>query len=339
MMNPLHVPPYNLKNLYHSALLYGRQKRVRISWLTRLLGWFLGKYQVKVQNTFISVHSALLKAKAVLLFGIGLFCISLTLCGCDVSSEKSFNFSTRRGEYISRMHDDHLEIAPLEKRELSVYPWENKYVGNFPKITKEYFRCKGECLNPNKPIMQTGGTIYVADCEGIRQHSLPLRNHKEFIYPVLIQLLNYIQAKTEKQVIITSGYRCPCHNRYVDPSPKNQYSKHMIGAEVDFYVRGMENAPEKIIDLLQAYFQENPTYQGLAEYCEFQRWEKSECDVSTRPWYNKEVFIKLYKANEGRNFDNAHSHPYIAIQVRYDRDRKERVLYSWEQAFNNYWRY
>lgn len=302
-MNPFHVPPYSLKNLYHSAFLYGRQKP---------------------------------GGNLILLLLISL------LLGCDgwpPYSEKTINPSTRRSEYISRMHDEHLEIPPLEKKESAIYPWGRKFVGNFPKITKEYFRCKGACSNPNKLIDVPGGSIYVSDCEGIRQHSLPLRDQREFIYPILIQLLNYVQAKTEKQVIITSGHRCSCHNRYIDPSPKNQFSKHMIGAEVDFYVKGIEKDPEKIVTLLQTYYQENPIYQGLTEYREFQRWEKSGSDVSTQPWYNKEVFIKLYKTNEGRNEDNAHPHPYIAIQVRYDQGRKERVLYSWEQAFRNYWRF
>lgn len=270
---------------------------------------------------------------------IFLLCIAFILNGCDVSQEDSSKLTTRRGEYIGRMHDEFLEITPLEKREFQSYPWAKKHIGNFSKITKEHFRCKGECLNPNIPISQPGGTIYICDCEGIRQHSLPVRNQREFIYPILIQLLNYVQTKTEKQVVITSGHRCPCHNRYVDPSPKNQYSKHMMGAEVDFYVRGMENSPEKIIALLQAYFKENASYEGLAEYREFQRWEKSDCDVSTQPWYNKEVFIKLYRANEGRNCDNGHAYPYIALQVRHDRELNARVAYSWEQAFNNYWRY
>jgi hypothetical protein len=311
-MNPLHIPPYNLKNLYHNAVLHGRQKQTQNSWIRSVLNspfW-----------TFLC-------------------CIALVLSGCDISLEKSPTLSTRRGEYISRMHDEHLEIPSLEKKEPNSYPWERKLVGNFPKITKEHFRCKGKCLNPNKPIPQPGGPIYITDCEGITQHSLPVRNQKEFIFPILIELLNYVQAKTEKQVIITSGHRCQCHNRYVDSSQKNEFSKHMTGAEVDFYVQGMENSPEKVVYLLQAYFQENQHYQGLAEYREFQRWEKTDCDITTAPWYNKEVFIKLCKSHEGRNFDNAHPHPYIVLQVRYDRDRKERVMYSWEEAFHNYWRY
>ncbi|MGZ3632993.1 MAG: D-Ala-D-Ala carboxypeptidase family metallohydrolase [Parachlamydiaceae bacterium] len=247
--------------------------------------------------------------------------------------------SIRRGEYISRMHDEKVIIPSQEKKEIRPYPWKCLTIGNYPKITKEHFRCKGCDRNPDKYIEQGNGVVLVKDCGGIEQHSLPLRENKEFIYPILIHLLNYVQLKLEKPVVITSGHRCPDHNRYNDPLPKSQFSKHMVGGEVSFYVRGLEEEPEKVIALLQEYFQENEEYQGQLEYLSFKRWERSNTDVSTQPWYNKEIFIKLYKAIEGRNFDNSHSYPYIAIQVRYDRALKENVSYSWDKAFRTYWRW
>jgi hypothetical protein len=51
------------------------------------------------------------------------------------------------------------------------------------------------------------------------------------------------------------------------------------------------------------------------------------------------VFVKIYRENEGRNFDNQHAYPYISIQVRYDREKKQRVLYSWDLATHNYLRW
>lgn len=187
-------------------------------------------------------------------------------------------------------------------------------------------------------ITQDGSPLHISDCGGIGDHSLPLRNDKEFIYPILINLLNYVQLKTNHQVIITSGHCCPEHNRYNDPSPKEQYSKHLLGAEVSFYVQELQTKPDSIIKILQEYFHENPIYQGLPEYQEFKRWEKGGGNCSTLPWYNKEIFIKLYRANEGRSFDNRHLYPYISVQVRYDRILKEPVAYSWDKAFRNYWR-
>lgn len=246
--------------------------------------------------------------------------------------------ANQRGEYIERLHDEFLEIPTFEKTSLPRYPWSQTTVGKYPKINKEYFRCKGNHNNLVKVITQDGSPLHISDCGGIEDHSLPLRNEKEFIYPILINLLNYVQLKTNHQVIITSGHRCPDHNRYNDPSPSEQYSKHLIGAEVSFYVQDMQAKPESIIKILQEYFLENPIYQELPEYQEFKRWEKKGGTSSTLPWYNKEVFIKLYKANEGRSFDNRHTYPYISIQVRYDRDLKERVAYSWDKAFRNYWR-
>lgn len=255
------------------------------------------------------------------------------------SPASSAPLSTHRGEYISRLHDEHLEIPPLKKSGFPIYPWKQKFIGNFPQITKEYFRCKGKNSNSDQLIEQAGGPFYLSDCGGIEQHSLPIRNDREFIYPILIELLNYVQAKTEKRVIITSGHRCPTHNRYNDPLPKSQYSKHMLGAEVSFYVQGMETQAESIIAVLQSYYNEMASYKELPDFLEFKRWEKKDCDVSTAPWYNKEIFIKLYQSHEGRDLDNDHPFPYIAVQVRYDQTRKERVSYSWEQAFHNYWRW
>ena len=63
----------------------------------------------------------------------------------------------------------------------------------------------------------------------------------------------------------------------------------------------------------------------------FQRFSK-KTNIATPPWYNKEIFIKLFKSNEGRDYDNRHPFPYIAVQVRYDREKNERVVFSPEQA-------
>ena len=48
--------------------------------------------------------------------------------------------------------------------------------------------------------------------------------------------------------------------------------------------------------------------------------------LAIEPWQNKEILIKLYQKDEGRDLDNRHPHPYISIQVRYDRDRGEPVV-------------
>lgn len=264
------------------------------------------------------------------------------LMGCSSSDQ---NQSTRmrtdnqKGEYIYRIHDEYLfKIPPLEKGSKELYPWEKELEGRL-LITKDYFRCKGSNLNPYRTVVQEKGEITrYYDCGGCEKHSLPLCDQKEFIYPILIDLMNYLQTKTEKKVVITCGHVCPEHNSYSDPSISNQYSKHMIGAEVSFYIQGLENHPETVVALLQEYYKTKEKYQKQKEYTEFKRYEKKDTNVSTLPWYNKEIFIKLFKKSEGRNFDNRHPYPYISVQVRYDFDKQESVTYSWEKANRNYLR-
>lgn len=272
-----------------------------------------------------------------------LFLFSQLCAACSQTDDSFLNSSNQRfqkGEYIYRKHDESFfSLAPQTSHAPTPYPWEQSRVGSQFKITKEFFRCKGSTLNPPRSVKEKEETVHYFDCGGIEKHSLPLRDKKEFIYPILIELLNNIQAKTNKRVVITSGHRCPDHNAYVDSSESNRYSKHMIGAEVSFYVQGLEDRPDIIIKLIQDYFKETPKYQGQKEFTEFERYAKGDSGASTQPWYNKEIFIKLFHRKEGRNFDNRHPYPYICLQVRYDYDTQEKVIYTWDKATHNYLRY
>lgn len=264
--------------------------------------------------------------------------IGSCLSGCSNSSSKPV--TSPRGEYIFRHHDESfVQVAPMEPVKRNAYPWEEGGQSRFPKITKDYFRCQGSSLNPVNLVQRGKETVPYYDCGGAQKHSLPLRDQKEFIYPILIDLLNYIQTKTGKKVVITCGHCCPDHNTYINPSPSNLSSKHMIGAEVDFYVQGMEQQPEEIVSLILGYYQQEPKYKGLNAFEEFKRCEKGEKNQYVLPWINKEIFVKLLRKEECRDFDNRHPHPYISIQVRYDWDKKENVSYSWDKAFRNYQRW
>jgi hypothetical protein len=261
------------------------------------------------------------------------------LTGCSNSSS-SLPAHPSKGEYIFRRHDENfVQVEPMVPLKRSAYPWEEDKQGNYPKITKDFFRCRGSSLNPVHFVHKEKDTLRFYDCGGPQKHSLPLRDQKEFIYPILLDLLNDIQHKTGKRVVVTCGHCCPAHNAYLDPSPANQASKHMLGAEVDFYVQGMEQQPEQIIDLIFAYYREQAKYQGLKEFEEFKRYEKEEKNLKILPWYNKEIVIKLFGKNEGRDFDNRHPYSYICIQVRYDWDQEEWVTYSWDKVFRNFHRW
>ena len=269
------------------------------------------------------------------------FLIMIAFCSCSSSDELSQTARLRnqKGEYIYRKQNESFFATPApEPLPSKNYPWD-KNGGSYPKITKEYFRCKGSPRNPCHIVQQGGETKRLYDCGGAEKHSLPLRDGKEFVYPILLELVNEIQTKTGKRVIITCGHRCPDHNTYADSTTENQYSKHMIGAEVSFYVIGMEDQPETIVKIIQNFYKENPRYKGQKDFEEFKRYEKDDTNVSIQPWFNKEVFVKLFNKKEGRNFDNSHPYRYISIQVRYDRDTNEKVIYTWIKANRNFYRW
>lgn len=276
----------------------------------KLLGIHENSIEIKEKKLIILNEMHRTKYKYLLLF-------LLLLTGCNKSDKEPI-----RGEFLIRNHDEVLFTPPPPiKRPHDPYPWEKRFIGGYPRITKEFFRCKGNPLNP--AVVQKRGekeTLYHRDCSA---HGLPLKNGEEFIYPCLINLLNMIQEKTGKRVVITTGHRCPQHNMYCDYSSYNWGSKHMLGAEVDFYVEGMEENPEKVIDLIMSSYSEP-----------FKRYAQGGLDIATSPWFNEEIFIKLYLPHEGRDFDNQHPFSYIGVQVCFDKEEKKRVTFSQDQAQN-----
>lgn len=271
-----------------------------------------------------------------------IFLILGLLAGCsglEDSERERIRKQNASGQAVYRSHDEkYYSLASPKHVERESYPWEDTLIGDQVRITKEFFRCKGSSLNPHLSKNEKGETTYCLDCSGTTQHSLPLKDGREFVYPALIDLLNFIQEKSRKKVIITCGHRCPTHNTYADPSKMNQTSKHMIGAEVDFYVKGWEWSPEKVVALIQSYYAENTFYRSDPRFTEFKRYEKTT-NVTTLPWYNKEIFVKIFKKDEGRDLDNTHRYPYVSIQLKWDRETESPVSYSWSKAFNGYLRY
>ena len=99
---------------------------------------------------------------------------------------------------------------------------------------------------------------------------------------------------------------------------------------MDFYVIASE--PDDIITLLKEYYLQDEEVSSDPDFTTFKRYEKENVNVRTKPWYNQEIFIKLYQADEGRDLDNQHDLPYFSIQMRYDRNKKERVRFTWDAA-------
>jgi len=230
----------------------------------------------------------------------------LLLSACsqmDQSENGRIRKYNEKKEAIYRLHDEVVfleELSVSKKRDR--YPWEELSLGNLTKITKEYFRCKGSDVNPIKDNQ--------SDCSG--DHLLPIQGDKEFIAPILIQLLNYIQQQGEKGVVITTGHRCPIHNRYSDSSEFAKHSKHQVGAEVDFYVEQFEDRPLEVVQWIMNFYQTNPN----PEYNRFHVLKKNPEKLKHPGWYNKEIAIRIHEKTEGRDFDNRHPYPYITIEAR-----------------------
>lgn len=251
----------------------------------------------------------------------------LLACSRMEESEKDLiRKANETSEKIYRFHDDYFFVAsPPKLEQQEKYPWERSISGSNLKITKEYFRCKGSSLNLPK---ETESGI-LTDCNGIDDHGLPYRDGKEYIYPILIDLLNYVQEKTGKKVILTAGHRCPKHNTYAEPT--RAASKHQIGAEVDFYVEEYENRPIEIIKILMQFYQE----KGNEAFCHFVQKEKRAHQMR---WHNKEITIALTDKDSGRDFDNRHPYPYITIELCFDRFSEKTIEYTWQKAHNGYLR-
>lgn len=252
----------------------------------------------------------------------------------DQSENEKVRKYNEKKEAIYRLDQEKFFVdLDIQEKKREKYPWEDFSEGAILKITKEYFRCKGSDMNP--PIKVERGGEEILDCGGLDKHGLPFQQNKEFIYPVLLDLLNAIQLKSNSMVVVTTGHRCPTHNRYADPSKLATTSKHQLGAEVDFYVEGYEEKPLEVVKWIMDYYQENQN----SEYNRFFKCQKNPEGLKQPGWYNKEIFIRIHDKTEGRDFDNRHPYPYITIEVRYDSQKSEPVVFDWEKSIKNYLRY
>lgn len=86
--------------------------------------------------------------------------LSFTVLSCSSQEESDgerLRKQNQKGEYIYRTQNEHRFIAEDPKPKLrELYPWEASLSGKFPKITKEFFRCKGSVLNPPRVFQKKG---------------------------------------------------------------------------------------------------------------------------------------------------------------------------------------
>ena len=110
----------------------------------------------------------------------------------------------------------------------------------------------------------------------------------------------------------------------------------MVGAAVSFYIVGLEKAQEEIMKIILNYYRKSSLPEKeRGKYLEFKQMEKGE-GCSMPSWYNKEICVKFYKENEGRDVDNSHPFPYVSIQVRFDRATQKEVSFKQSEADSIY---
>jgi Uncharacterized protein conserved in bacteria len=77
------------------------------------------------------------------------------------------------------------------------------------------------------------------------------------IDPELVRRLQVARDRIGKPIIVTSGYRCPDHNRRVGGASNSQ---HLHGRAADIYCQGVTVA--QLADIAEGYFQDG----GLGRY-------------------------------------------------------------------------
>lgn len=220
----------------------------------------------------------------------------------------------------------------VQKQPDEPFPWTTQKPEILYPITKEFFRCKGSPLNPPHIILENGKEKdRIWDCGGYDRHGLPARNGEEFIYPALIEILNFLQSSLQHTVVITSGHRCPAHEQYCSQGRQTS-TKHLIGAAVSFFIPELENKPEIVIETIKRYYATHPIYSQDKAFLNFTRSPANDC--SQEAWVNKELFIKLYTKEEGRNLDNRHPFAYFDLQLRFDRTKNAPLTFTWQEAQN-----
>ena len=247
-----------------------------------------------------------------------LLIISLNACSsAETRLEKKRMKNNNSTEKIYRHASEFAyqeELSVLVKRK--PYPWENDAA--FPRITMDFLRCKGSLDNP---VLKGHEGAY-EDCNGMHEHGLPYVDGDEFVYPVLITLLNKLQKAFESKVVVTSGHRCPKHHMYITCG-ESKISKYMIGARVDFTILGMEQYPELIIEKIKELHQtDEEKYQVF----------KSDGPLA---WTNEEIRISVNKEGEHSTLQRK-KHPVVTIDVRYDRQKKEAISLDWNKAYKGY---
>lgn len=73
--------------------------------------------------------------------------------------------------------------------------------------------------------------------------------HAVMIAPALVDALEQFREKVGRAVVITSGYRCPEHNRKIGGAPQ---SRHLFGDGVDIRLAGLGRPIEELAEIARS---------------------------------------------------------------------------------------
>lgn len=230
-----------------------------------------------------------------------------------------FNFlaiscSDKKSTTISKTYDIQKDFTPTNfilpyelPQKKPTYPWNTCYP-RFLSLTKYSFQCPGTNPEANIPLHQK--------CLGALHHGLPLVNGKEYIYPRLIDLLNFLQKENKEKIMVIRGHLCPKAFSLLDP--KEQHEKYLIGAMVK--VSSQVNWEKNLSTLVKKFYdkkkEEDPLY---------------EIGSSTYPitFINQEFKFIIYPSLLTN---------IMEIEVLYDKEKDSRINFT-EEDIQNYLRY
>lgn len=260
-------------------------------------------------------------------------CVVLCLFTSCSGMQESERYQLRRANE-TRVQISNVEYRPCSnkvncKQDYNVdaltYPWEISLPCGIESITINDFRCKGSVSHKKKASKGRSTSVYIMDCNS-ESHSLPLRGGKEYVFPVLIDMCNYVQQELKSCVKIAAGHRCDAHSRYQLASLRNVGSRHRACALVTLYVENCSDTPEKVVDSIASF---------LASDC-YKRDNifKTSCKYIHQGTKNARLTSKEFDvgiASQEALQDSEHlSAPYyITIKVLYDYEAKSSVnIYS-----------
>lgn len=243
-----------------------------------------------------------------------LFFLFVSCSKAEKRQEEQLKKFHQKMGYITRLKGQRQFIFPaIKKSAAPKYHFLRVSDTGLPLITKEYFRCKGSCSSGVRYL----NSEIIFDCDGIKSHSLPIKEGKEFIYPILIQTLNVLQERLNKRITILEAHRCPKHNRFVDASYKNSFSKHQIGAKVTFYFEDV--SCNTVLDILFQFFE----------------GKKQKLFARKSGWANKYINVCLHKdVNENEQIGE-----YLSLEVLFDSQTQKRIEYTYQKAHRGIYYY